>query len=154
MLPVGLVVVGAIVIAVPFLASFVLDAVSLLAPVFNSVAHVSIVDDITQVSPVPISIALLWWSDVASRVPMLAWAVVSVLTPPSVSMFRGRVLNDSYIHHGLEVLNLRIDLFIVFRQQGCQLIDDHPRGQGIVCRRAVDLLSLILDPVEFLTDRL
>jgi hypothetical protein len=53
----------------------------------------------------------------------------------------------------MEMLDLRIGLLAVFRQQGCQLVDDHPRGQGIVCRRAEDLLSLVLDPAEFLAYR-
>jgi hypothetical protein len=63
------------------------------------------------------------------------------------------VLNDSHIQHGFEVLDLRVDLLAVLRQQGYQLVNDHPRVQGIVCWRAVDLLSLILDLAEFLMDR-
>jgi hypothetical protein len=84
---------------------------------------------------------------------MRAWVVVRVLTPPSVSVLGGRVLTDSRIQHGLEVLDLCVDLLAIFRQQGCQLVDDHPQGQGIMCRHAVDLLSVVLGPTEFLADQ-
>jgi hypothetical protein len=149
---VGLVVIRAKVIIVPFLTSFMLHAVSFLAPIFNPVTCISVANDVTQVSPVSILVALLWWSDVASRVPVCAWAVVRVLTLPSVSTHRGWVVNDSCIQHGLEALDLRVDLLVVFRQQGCQLVDDHPQSQSIVRQRAVDPFSLILNPTDFLAD--
>jgi hypothetical protein len=149
---VGLVVEGPIEITVPFLAPFALGAVSFLASIFNPVTCISVANDVTQVSPVSIPAALLRWSDVASRVPVCAWAVVMVLTLPSVSTHRGWVLNDSCIQHGLEALDLRVDLLVVFRQQGCQLVDDHPQSQSIVRRRAVDPFSLVLDPADFLAD--
>jgi hypothetical protein len=49
MVPVGLIIEGTITIIVSFITSFVLDAVSLLVPVFNPVACISIVDNVTQV---------------------------------------------------------------------------------------------------------
>jgi hypothetical protein len=76
---------------------------------------------------------------------MRAWAVVRILTPPSISVLGGLVFNDSCIQHGLEVLNLCIDLLAVLWQQGCQLVDDHPYGQGIVCQCAEYPFSLVLD---------
>jgi hypothetical protein len=45
-----------------------------------------------------------------------------------------------------------IDFFIVFRQVGCVLIKEHSRGQGIMSRRVVDMFSLVLNPVDFLSD--
>jgi hypothetical protein len=38
---------------------------------------------------------------------------------------------------------------LYLKQQGCESIDDDSGGQGIVCRRAVNLLALPLDPVDF-----
>jgi hypothetical protein len=60
---VGLVIVRAIVIIVPSIVSFVLDAVSLLAPVFNPIACISVAYNVAQVSVVPILTALLRGSD-------------------------------------------------------------------------------------------
>jgi hypothetical protein len=112
---VGLVIVGAIVITVPFLASFTLDAVSLLAPVFNLVACILVADDVTQVPSIPVSAALLQWSDAAGRLPVWAWEVVRVLTHFLSPCSGGRVLDDSCIQHGLEALDLCVDLLTVFR---------------------------------------
>jgi hypothetical protein len=56
---VGLVIVRAIEIMVPFLVLFALDAVSLLVLVFYPVACISVADNVTQVSFIPISDALL-----------------------------------------------------------------------------------------------
>jgi hypothetical protein len=115
---VGLVVVGAIEIAVPFIMPLVLSVVSFLAPVFNLDACIFDSNHVTQVSPISILIMLLWWSDATGRVHVRARSVVRVLTPPSFSTHRGRVLNDSCIQHGLEALDLCVDLLVVFRQQG------------------------------------
>jgi hypothetical protein len=60
-----LIIVRVIVIMVPFIALFVLDAVSFLAPIFNSVRGISVADNVTQVSTVPILAMLLRWSDAA-----------------------------------------------------------------------------------------
>jgi hypothetical protein len=54
----------------------------------------------------------------------------------------------------METFDLRVYLLTVFWQQGHKLVDDHPGGQGIVCRRAVNLPTLPLDPAEYLMDRL
>jgi hypothetical protein len=143
MLSVGLVVVGAIEIAVPFITPLVLSVVSFLAPVFNLVACIFDSNHVMQVSAISIPTMLLWWSDATGRVHVRARLVVRVLTPPSFSTHRGQVLNDSCIQHGLEALDLCVDLLVVFRQQGYQLVEDHPQGQGIVCRCAEDLLPLV-----------
>jgi hypothetical protein len=60
------------------------------------------------------------------RVLVQTWAVVRILTLPSISMLGGLVLINSRIQHGLEVLDLCVDLLAILRQQGCQLVDDHP----------------------------
>jgi hypothetical protein len=73
-----------------------------------------------------LSVVLLRGSDSTSRVPAPALAVVRVLTPPLFSMIKGRVNQCSYVQHCLEVLDLCIGLITVFRQQGCELVDDHP----------------------------
>jgi hypothetical protein len=46
-----------------------------------------------------------------------------------------------------------VDFLIVFWQMRCELVNEHPRGQGIVSWRAVDLLSLALNPADFLVDQ-
>jgi hypothetical protein len=71
-----------------------------------------------------------------------------------VSVVKGRVNHRSCIQHWLEVLDLCINLLTIFKQHGCELVDDHPRSQGIVSWSAVDLFSLVLDQTEFLVDRL
>jgi hypothetical protein len=43
-----------------------------------------------------------------------------------------------------------IDFLIIFWQVGVGLIDERPQSQGIVRWRMVDLLSLVLDPINFL----
>jgi hypothetical protein len=47
---VGLIIIRAIVIIVPVIASFALNAVSFLVPIFNPVVCISIADNVTQVS--------------------------------------------------------------------------------------------------------
>jgi hypothetical protein len=56
---VGLVIIRAIVIIVPFIVSFTLDAVSFLALIFDSVTCISVADNVMQVSLVLVSVALL-----------------------------------------------------------------------------------------------
>jgi hypothetical protein len=47
---------------------------------------------------------------------------------------------------------MRVDFFVVVRQVGCELVNEHSRGQGVVSRRVVDLFSLVLDSANFLSD--
>jgi hypothetical protein len=56
---VGLAVIRAIVIIVPFITSFALDEVSFLVPIFKMVACIFVVDYVVQVSFILISAALL-----------------------------------------------------------------------------------------------
>jgi hypothetical protein len=60
---VGLVIVRAIIIMVPFLVSFVLDTVSFLAPIFYPVTGISVAENIMQVSIFPVSVMLHRGSD-------------------------------------------------------------------------------------------
>jgi hypothetical protein len=66
MVLVRVIIVRAIIIIVPFIASFVLDAVSFLALVFDLATCIPIVDNVTQISVVPILATLLQRSDVVS----------------------------------------------------------------------------------------
>jgi hypothetical protein len=77
---------------------------------------------------------------------MQTLVVVRVLTPPPVSVIKGQV------NHCMEAFDLHAYLLAVFRQQGCELVDDHPQGQGVVCRRVVNLLTLVLNPTKVLAD--
>jgi hypothetical protein len=65
---VRLVIEETIVIIVPFIVSFLLNTLSLLAPVFYAAACISIVDDVVQVTAIPImpSAVLLRWSEAAA----------------------------------------------------------------------------------------
>jgi hypothetical protein len=48
-----------IIVIVPLFASFVLDEVTLLAPVFNPVVSISIVDNVVQVCVIPITSSVM-----------------------------------------------------------------------------------------------
>jgi hypothetical protein len=49
---------------------------------------------------------------------------------------------------------MRIDFFIAFWEMRGNLINEHPLSQGIVDRCMVNLVSLVLDPTDFLKDQL
>jgi hypothetical protein len=80
MLSVGIIIIRAIVVTFPFLASFLVDVVSFLIPVLDLAACISLADDVTQVSLIPTLATLLRWSDVAGRVLVQTWVVVEILT--------------------------------------------------------------------------
>jgi hypothetical protein len=65
-------------------------------------------------------------------------------------MVKGQVHHCGRIKNCMETPDLCIYLLAILRQQRIELVDDHPGGQGIVGRCAVDLLALPLDPVDFL----
>jgi hypothetical protein len=54
---------GTIIIVVPLIMSFLLNALTLLVSVVDPAMCISAVDDVTQVSVIPITplAALLWW---------------------------------------------------------------------------------------------
>jgi hypothetical protein len=80
---VRLVIVGAIIVIVPFIALLLLITLSISAPVFNLAACISVADDITQVAVLPAmpSTMLLRWSNATSRVPTGTMLVVIFMTP-------------------------------------------------------------------------
>jgi hypothetical protein len=75
--------------------------------------------------------------------------MVGVLTSPPASLVKGWVCHCSGVKHCMEVLDLRVYLLAIHRQQGHELIDDDLGGQSIVCSRAVNLLTLPLDLTDF-----
>jgi hypothetical protein len=75
--------------------------------------------------------------------------MVEVLTSPPISMVKGWVSHCSSVQHCTEVLDLHVYLLTALRQQGPELVDDHPEGQGIVCRHVINLLALPLDLAKF-----
>jgi hypothetical protein len=115
-LPVRLVVVRTIIIIiVPLDTSLLLRALSLLAPVFNPTTCISAVDDIAQIAVISItpSVALLWWSDAAGRVPTGTLPVVKLVIPDSVFAVVNRVNYSCCIQHRLETLDMCVDFFVI-----------------------------------------
>jgi hypothetical protein len=125
---VRLVVEGTIIVIVPLITSFLLNALTLLAPVVNPIVCISTTDDIAQISviPIPPSAAFLQLSETVDRVPTWTLSVVKIVTPYFTVTVEDRVNHGCYVQHRLEALYMRIDFFIVFRQVGCELVDEHP----------------------------
>jgi hypothetical protein len=125
---VRLVIEGTIIVIVPLIMSFLLNALMLLAPFVNPVTCISTSDDFTQilVIPIPPSAAFLQWSETASLVPVWTLSVVKLVTPYFAITVEDRVHHSYCIQHHLEVLYMHIDFFIFFRQVGCELVDEHP----------------------------
>jgi hypothetical protein len=82
-LSVRLVIEGTIIFIVPLITSFLLNALTLLAPVVNPVACISAANDVTQILVTLIlpSAAFLWWSETAGQVPTWILSVVKLVTP-------------------------------------------------------------------------
>jgi hypothetical protein len=123
-----LVVEGAIIIIVPLIVSFLFGMVSFLASAFDLVMGISVADDVVQVMVIPVSplVAFLRWSQTTGRVPSQILSVVRILTPHITATLGNRVHYGCCVQHCLEALNMHVDFFIVFRQVGCELIDEHP----------------------------
>jgi hypothetical protein len=85
---VGLVIVGAIVIIVPLIASFALDAIALLTSFFNTAVCISIANDVTQVSFLVIPSMLNQMCYATGWVLTQTLVVVRVLTPPPVHVIK------------------------------------------------------------------
>jgi hypothetical protein len=83
MQPVRLVIVGVIIVIFPLITLLLLVTHLILALVFDLVACISAADDIMQVAVVSAmpSIAHLWWSDAAGRVPMGTTPMVVLMSP-------------------------------------------------------------------------
>jgi hypothetical protein len=82
-LPVRLVVVGAIIVIVPLIALLLLITLMISVAVFNPAVCISIADDVAEVTIVPTipSTTLLRWSDVAGQVSMGTMSVIILVTP-------------------------------------------------------------------------
>jgi hypothetical protein len=78
--------------------------------------------------------------------------MVGILTSPPVSLMKAWVCHGGRVKYCIEVLDLCSYLLTDLKQQGCELIDDDPQGQGVVCKRTVNLLTLPLDPAEFFVE--
>jgi hypothetical protein len=85
-LSVRLVIEGTIIIIVPLIASFLLDALSLLVPAFDLTVCISTVEDVAQITVIPTtpSAMLLRWSETTGQVPGQTLPVVRLLTPVSL----------------------------------------------------------------------
>jgi hypothetical protein len=114
-LSVRLVIIGIIVVIVPFFTLLLFKALAHLAPIFNPVACISAVNDITQISVTPVvsSASFLRWSKTVCRVPVRTLLVVRLVTPCFMITVECRVNHGCCVQHRLEVLHLSIDFFIV-----------------------------------------
>jgi hypothetical protein len=65
---------------------FLLNALSLLVPIFYLVVCISIMDDVAQITIVLItsSAGLLWWSETAGRVPMGTLLMAKLVASDSI----------------------------------------------------------------------
>jgi hypothetical protein len=52
--------------------------------------------------------------------------MVALVTPYFTVVVEDWVNHGCYVQHHLEALYMCIDFFIVFRQVGCELADEHP----------------------------
>jgi hypothetical protein len=148
--PVGIVIVRAMVIVVPLVVMFMVGVISILVMILDLVACIIGTNGIPQVlSTLTLAALIQRERHVASRVPTWDLVMVEVLTSPPISSVKGRVHHCSNIQHRMEVLDLRVYIHAILRQQGCEFIDYDPRGQSIVCKRVVNLLAMLLDPADF-----
>jgi hypothetical protein len=115
-----LVVIGTIVVIVPFFTLLLFKALTLLAPIFNPVACISTADDVAQISVILVSFldAFLRWSETTCRVPMRTLSVVRLVTPCFVITVECRVHHGCCVQHRLEALHVRVEFFVIFWQVG------------------------------------
>jgi hypothetical protein len=105
-LSVRLVVEGTIIVIVPLITSFMLNALTLLALVVNLVTCISATDDIVQVTIIliPPSVALLRCSENIGRVLMRTLSMVKLMTPYFTVTVKDQVDHGCCIQHRLEAL--------------------------------------------------
>jgi hypothetical protein len=103
-LSVRLVVEGTILVIVPLLTSFLLNALTLLASVVNPVVCISVMDDIAQVTVMSIlpMAALLRWSETTGRVPTRTLSVVKLMTPYFIVTIKDWADHGCCVQHHLE----------------------------------------------------
>jgi hypothetical protein len=82
------IVIGTIVLIVPFFMLLLFNALVLLTPVFNPAVCISSADDIMQISVVSVSylVVFLQWSETASRVLVRTLPMVNLMTPRFIIM--------------------------------------------------------------------
>jgi hypothetical protein len=82
MLLMRLVIIETIVVIVPFFMLLLFKALMLLTPIFDLATCISIVDDVAQISIIPVSssAAFLRWTEIACRVPVQTLPVVKLMT--------------------------------------------------------------------------
>jgi hypothetical protein len=117
---VRLVIIGTIVVIVPFFTLLLFKTLVLLTPVFDPAACISTANDVTQISVIPASpsAAFLRWSETACQVPVWTLLVVMIMTPCLVITVECRVHHSCYVHHRLESLDVSSNFMIVFWQEG------------------------------------
>jgi hypothetical protein len=127
-LSVRLIIIGTIVVIVPFFMLLPFKALVLLAPVFNPTACIFATDDVTQISIIPVSssAAFLQWSETASQAPMGTLPVVMLVTPCFILTVEHRVNHGCCVQHHLEALHMCVDFFVVFWKVGGELLNEHP----------------------------
>jgi hypothetical protein len=125
---VRLVIIGTIVVIIPFLSLLLFKALALLMPVFYPTMCISVMDDIVQISIIPVSssAAFLRWSEPACRVPVLNLSVVKLMTLCFIITVECRDNHGCCVQHRLESFHMCINFFVVLWQVGSQLIDEHP----------------------------
>jgi hypothetical protein len=119
-LAVRLVLIGTVVVIVPFFMLLLFKALTFLAPVFNLVACISTADAIAQISVIPVSSSamFLWWSETACQVPVRTLPVVRLVTPCFIVTVECWLNHGCCIQHRLEALHVSIDFFIILWQVG------------------------------------
>jgi hypothetical protein len=120
MLSMRLVIKGTVVIIVPFFTLVLFEALVLLTLVFNPIMCISVVDDVAQISVIPVSSSAVFlrWSETTCRVPVLTLSVVKLMTPCFIIMVECRVNHGCCVRHRLEALHMCINFFIVLWQVG------------------------------------
>jgi hypothetical protein len=116
MLSVRLIVIGIVVGIVSFFTLLLFKALVLLASVFNPATCISTVDDVVQISVIPVSFsaAFLRWSESARRVPMGTMSVVMLMNPCFILTVERWVNHNCCVQHRLETLYVCVDFFVVF----------------------------------------
>jgi hypothetical protein len=95
-------------------------ALVLLTLIFDPAMCIFATNDVAQVSVIPVSPSamILWWSDIASRVPARTLLVVKLVTPCFIFMVECRVNHGWYVQHHLEALHMCVNFFDVLCQVG------------------------------------
>jgi hypothetical protein len=112
---VRLVIIGTIVVIVPFFTLHLFKALALRTPIFYPALCISTADDVAQIFIIPVSslAVFLWWSETACRVSLRTLSVVKLMTPCFIIMVEYLVNYGFCVKHRLEALHVCIDFFIV-----------------------------------------